>query len=110
MIERQLFRQRVFLMCASDRVRIDQLNERAHQAKESGMNNHLKLQRNDAERLKVVTCPPTLFDAFQGAEPTQRMSEETWKEIVGQQNRANSSRGSGERSFDARFWRSMERR
>ena len=82
-IERQLFRQRVFLMCASDRVRVDQLNERAHRAEDSGI---------DAERLKVVTCPPTLFDAFQGAEPTQRMSEETWKEIAGQQNRANSSR------------------
>ena len=39
-----------------------------------------------------MTCPPTLFTAFQGSEPTQRMSEETWKELSGQQDRANSNR------------------
>ena len=81
-IERQLFRQRVFLMCASDRERVYQLNERAHRAEDSGI---------DAERLKVVTCPPTLFDAYQGTEPTQKMPEETWREISGQQDQANSS-------------------
>ena len=74
-IERQLFRQRVFLMCASDRAKVDQLNERAHRAEDSGI---------EVERLKVVTCPPTLFTAFQGTEPTQRMSEETWRELSGQ--------------------------
>ena len=70
-------------MCASDRVKVDQLNERAHRAEDSGI---------EVERLKIVTCPPTLFAAFQGTEPTQRMSEETWKELSGQQDRANSNR------------------
>ena len=82
-IERQLFRQRVFLMCASDRAKVDQLNERAHRAEDSGI---------EVERLKVVTCPPTLFNAFQGNEPSQRMSEDAWKELSGQQDRANSHR------------------
>ena len=58
-------------MCASDRVRVDQLNERAHRAEDSGI---------DAERLKVVTCPPTLFEAFHEAEPTQKMSVNKIKE------------------------------
>ena len=82
-IERQLFRQRVFLMCASDRVKIDQLDERAHRAEESGIN---------MERLKIVTGPPTLFNAFQGTDPSQKMSEDAWKELSGHQDRENSSR------------------
>ena len=82
-IERQLFRQRVFLMCASDRAKIDQLNERAHRAEESGI---------DVDRLKIVTGPPTLFNAFQGNDSSQKMSENAWKEFSGHQDRANSSR------------------
>ena len=35
-IERQLFRQRVFLMCASDRTKIDQLNKKAPQSSRVG--------------------------------------------------------------------------
>ena len=53
-------------------------------------------QRNQASkwtvRLKIVTGPPTLFNAFQGNESSQRMSEDAWKELSGQQDRANSSR------------------
>ena len=82
-IERQLFRQRIFLMCASDRAKIDQLNERAHRTEESGI---------DMEKLKVVTVPPTLFNAFQGTDSSQKMSEDAWKELSGHQDRANSSR------------------
>lgn len=60
-------------MCASDRVQIDKLNKRAHIAADSGVN---------IDTLKIITGPPTLFEAFRGTDAAPAMSEEQWQEIL----------------------------
>ena len=68
-IEKQLFRPRVLLMCAMDREKVLSLNAKAHIPGESGI---------DPTRLKVVTGPPTVFEAFKPGE-TAAPTDEYWK-------------------------------
>eukprot|EP00435_Cladocopium_sp_Y103_P064742 s354_g26.t1 len=71
-MEKALFRQRVFLMCASDRDAVDRLNQVAHQPKYSGIS---------LFRLKTITSPPTLFHASEEKQDALNREEEYWRSV-----------------------------
>eukprot|EP00435_Cladocopium_sp_Y103_P006431 s934_g2.t1 len=71
-IEKSLFRQRVFLMCASDREAVDRLNQVAHQPKHSGISLH---------RLRTITSPPTLFHTSEEKHDAMGREEEYWRSV-----------------------------
>eukprot|EP00435_Cladocopium_sp_Y103_P002852 s3216_g1.t1 len=71
-IEKCLFRQRVFLMCASDRDAVDRLNQVAHRPQYSGIN---------LFRLKTITSPPTLFHTSEEKQDALNREEEYWRSV-----------------------------
>eukprot|EP00435_Cladocopium_sp_Y103_P021927 s3816_g5.t1 len=71
-IEKTLFRQRVFLMCASDRDAVDLLNKVAHQPKYSGISLH---------KLRTITSPPTLFRTPEEKSDAKSKEEEYWRSV-----------------------------
>eukprot|EP00435_Cladocopium_sp_Y103_P053623 s370_g17.t1 len=72
-IEKSLFRQRVFLMCASDReAAVDRLNQVAHQPKHSGISLH---------RLRIITSPPSLFHTSEEKHDSMNREEEYWRSV-----------------------------
>eukprot|EP00435_Cladocopium_sp_Y103_P036926 s488_g9.t1 len=71
-IEKALFRQRVFLMCSSDRDAVDRLNQVAHQPKYSGIS---------LFRLKTITSPPTLFHTSEEKQDALNREEEYWRSV-----------------------------
>eukprot|EP00435_Cladocopium_sp_Y103_P035836 s3147_g9.t1 len=71
-MEKALFRQRVFLMCASDRDAVDRLNQVAHQPKYSGIS---------LFRLKTITSPPTLFHTSEEKQDALNREEEYWRSV-----------------------------
>eukprot|EP00435_Cladocopium_sp_Y103_P057865 s295_g20.t1 len=71
-IEKTLFRQRVFLMCSSDRDAADLLNTVAHQPEKSGIK---------MDRLKTITAPLFLFRTPESTNEAKNREEEYWRGV-----------------------------
>ena len=78
MIEKNLFRQRVFLMCASNRDHVSTLNEGAYRPKHSGVNAEMLADVTGATQVfRIASDDMTPDDYAKGDVPTYQKGSTT---------------------------------